>query len=198
MVFDGDSLTQSSPVDFTKYPPQAYSALGSPGTAYNVAVGGRTIVTMAANASASVDSKYVAGRQLQVVVIWGGTNDIATGATAADTYANIKAYCEARKALGWRVIALSMLPRIEGGATTETKRQALNALLRADFPTTVATNILSGASWADLLVDVGNDSTVGQAGQNLNTTYYEDGTHMMAAGYGIIARYVKDAIRLLQ
>lgn len=152
---------------------------------------------MAAFAATRVDTKYAASLQPQVVVIWGGTNDIASGATVADTYANIKAYCEARKAIGWKVIVLSMLPRIEGGATTETKRQALNALLRADFPSTMATNILSGASWADLLVDVGNDATVGQAGQNLNTTYYTDGTHMAAAGYRIIAVYVKDAIYLL-
>lgn len=40
---------------------------------------------------------------------------------------------------------------------------------------------------ADGLADVGADATIGQAGDELNLTYYEDGIHPTEAGHVIIA-----------
>lgn len=183
------------------YPSQTLTLLGS-GTKYNVALGGTTIVQMAATASNTVDAKYKNTGEKFHCIIWGGTNDTYLGTSPATTYANIKAYAQARKTAHpeMRVIILTILPRSDSGvsASFESDRQTINASLLADFPTaTTQTNIWTGASYADYLVDVGSDATIGVAGAELNTTYYVgDKVHLKNAGYAIVAQYVANAIGL--
>jgi lysophospholipase L1-like esterase len=92
-----------------------------------------------------------------------------------------------------------MLPR----TGFETQRASLNALLRADF--NVATSDPNvwlpapGITYADVLIDVGNDANIGQAGQNTSLTYYDaDQLHLNNTGYGVVAGYAVTAIRLIQ
>ena len=152
---------------------------------------------MTSNAALSVDALFKNDGKRHVVVFWGGTNDVIQGVAASTTYSNIKAYCNARKAAGELVIVFTLQP-MGGLAAYETNRQAVNASLRADFPTTTAyTNILTGASYADYLVDLGNDATIGVAGAQTNPTYYTDSVHMTDAGYAIVAGLVKNALTLL-
>jgi lysophospholipase L1-like esterase len=48
------------------------------------------------------------------------------------------------------------------------------------------------------LIDVGNNATIGQAGQSTNTTYYNaDGLHLVTAGYAIVAGLVLAALAAL-
>jgi lysophospholipase L1-like esterase len=153
---------------------------------------------MVANAATNVDSKFPADGMRHVVILWGGTNDVLTGISTTTTYNNIKTYGNARKAAGELVIVFTLQP-MGSSASYETSRQALNTLLRADFPTTTAyTNILTGASYADYLVDLGNDATLGVAGAQNDLTYYQsDKVHMTNAGYAIVAALVKNAFLLL-
>lgn len=173
-----------------------------PLTQTNVAVAGQTVATMITNAASVVDTLYSVGASRTTLVVWGGTNDLYFGADAATTYSRIVSYCNARKAAGWRVAVLTILPRTQSGipAGFETERAALNALLRADAPTATAySKITTGASYADFLVDVADDSLIGDAGDELNTTYYSsDKVHLVNAGYAIIASYVKNALILLR
>lgn len=134
-----------------------------------------------------------------MLIAWGGTNDLYFGASAATTYSRIVTYATARKAAGWRVIILSILPRSAGipPPTFEADRQTVNAALLADFPTATAhTNITRGGAYADFLINIGADTTIGEAGDELNTTYYADRVHLTNAGYAIVADYVKKAIQL--
>lgn len=154
---------------------------------------------MVSTAPTLVDPRYnIAGTGKQIVLIWGGTNDIINGGTPAATYANAVQYGMDRKALGWKVIFYTMLPRgtIPG---IETNRQTLNALLLADFPTPTAfTNIYTGAAWADVLVDVGADATIGVPGSQFNLTYYSpDQIHLTNAGYTVVAGYAKQALSVV-
>ena len=154
---------------------------------------------MQARAATTIDPYYSPGTNRTMLIAWGGTNDLYFGASAATAYSNIKTYAQARKNAGWRVVILSILPRTAGSppASFETDRQTVNAALLADFPiATGQTNITSGGAYADYLINIGADTTIGLAGQTTNTTYYADLVHLTNAGYAIVADYVKRAIQL--
>lgn len=48
---------------------------------------------------------------LNVVTIWGGTNDLALGDTPANVYNNLKLYCAARHTAGAKCVVATMLSR---------------------------------------------------------------------------------------
>lgn len=188
VIFVGDSLTLGTgSTGGETYPKQCVDILGATSWLYtNTGVSGTTVPTMTTNALITADpliDPYRA-RPHQVCVLFGGTNDLQGGATAATTYTNIQTFCAARRSAGFKVIVVTMLPRTPG--TYETGRQDLNTSIRTNW-----------ASFADGLADAGNDATIGQAGQYSNTTYYVDGTHCTNAGYAIVASLVATAIAAL-
>jgi len=188
VLFDGDSLTIGANVvdaNGLTYPYQTMQKLSPFLDSANLGLGGQFIATMLANAPAKIDAAG-RGRPRAVVAYWGGTNDISLGGyTAAQTYANTVAYGQGRQAAGFRVAVLTMLPRTgDTIAGFETARQSVNASIRANW-----------ATFADALIDVGNDTTIGQAGQDSNLTYYlGDGIHLNEAGYAIVAGLAATAI----
>jgi lysophospholipase L1-like esterase len=151
---------------------------------YNDAVSAQTIDDM--DAQTSVTATYDSRKGNQVLVVWAGTNDIYFGATGAATYALLAAYCAARRAVGFKVVVLTCLPRSNAGtpAGFNTDRATLNTSIRANW-----------ATFADALADVAADSRIGDDGDELDTTYFDaDKVHMNATGYGVIASIVKTAI----
>lgn len=174
--------------------------MGDRFTALNYGIGGRTAAQLNSTQPALINPLYYPP-QKKIVVVWAGTNDLYFGASASATYANIKALCQSFKTTGFTVIVLNILPRTNSGTpgTFETDRQTVNASLRSDFPTATGQTLITSGSpgYADYLVDVGNDPTIGQAGQTTNTTYYLDLVHLTSTGYGIVAGYVKNAIQLI-
>jgi lysophospholipase L1-like esterase len=182
------------------YPAQTMTLLGQPLIQYlNLGIGGQTISSMIANAPARVDPRF-ANRNAEkwTVVFWGGANDLNTGSNAATIYSKIKTYCQARKNAGEHVLFMSMLP-FGFDAAKETIRADVNTLLRADFATPTAfMRIYSGAAWADYMLDIGADPTIGVAGSQSNTTYYlVDGVHLTNAAYGVVAGYAKDGLSFI-
>lgn len=179
------------------YPNQMMALLGAKWDApNNIGVVSQTIQQMQSDAASQIDP--MRRGNLRTVIVWGGTNDLQGGASAATTYSRIVTYCQARKAAGWKVIVLSILPR-QASSTFETDRQTVNASLLADFPTTTAfTNIRRGGTYADVFVNVGADATIGAPGSQNNTTYYDaDTIHLKNAGYAIVAALAKDAHSLI-
>lgn len=174
--------------------------MGDRFTALNYGVGGKTAAQLNSTQPALVNPLYYPP-QKKIVVVWAGTNDLYFGASAATTYTNIKALCQSFKTTGFTVILIDILPRSNSGTpgTFETDRQTVNASLLADFPTaTGQTRITSGSpGYADYLIHIGGDPTIGLAGQTTNTTNYLDLVHLTTVGYGIIAAYVKNAIYLI-
>jgi lysophospholipase L1-like esterase len=142
-------------------------SLSLPFAIQNIAVTGQTMVVMLANAPIHVDPLYSAGGSKNVVVIWGGTNDIAiNGATPASVYANMTSYVAARHARGWKVIVPTMLSR----NGFDTQKNSYNAL------------ILANSAGADGIANF-TGTPLGCDGCYSNTTWFQsDGIHPTQAG----------------
>jgi lysophospholipase L1-like esterase len=191
LIFDGDSITAGSQsTNGMTYPAQTAEGLESRAIVTNIGVGGQTVANMLSDVVAQVDPMYSASK-LNVVLVGGGTNDlyISGGTITVDAlYANYVAYHTARRAVGFKTIAITLLPRTEVGtpANFEDKRQDFNTRVRANW-----------ATFADALMDVGADATIGAPAASDNTTYFADKTHPTNAGYAVIARYARAALATL-
>jgi lysophospholipase L1-like esterase len=184
VVTVGDSLTAGNLSTYGfNYPNQMIPLLSPQPGLYNMGLGGEKVTEMIAEAAAKVDVMYDAAKARNIVAIWGGTNDLYTGDTAENTYANLQTYCAARRAAGWKVVVVTTLPR---GANDpfEANRQTYNTSIRAGW-----------ATFADALADVAADSRIGDAGDNSDGTYYSDGTHLNNTGYGVVAVIVGAAVQ---
>lgn len=95
----------------------------------------------------------------------------------------LRTYCLARRAAGFKTVAVTMLPRAPGVfPDREVERQSFNTTVRAQWMT-----------YADGLADIGGDATIGQPGQQ-TSSYYCDQVHLVDKGYAIVAAYVQAAL----
>lgn len=187
VVFDGNSLTSGiagmSPAD--TYPAQCTRLLGSDWQSVNAGAGGLSTFEMLRRAPTEIDApnRRTTPGSVDVLVVWEGSNDLAQNSATVDAaFTRLVDYARARRAAGWRVVMVTVLPRL-AGPTFERDRQALNARLREGW-----------RAWADALADVAADPEIGAAGSAENRKYYLDGTHLNAAGDARVARVVRDAL----
>jgi|SRR5215813_4790357 len=190
IVFDGNSLTAGySVTDRAAYPAQCVKLLATPVATFNKGLNSAVTRRLVNRAPTEIDPFFSPERKWNVVVMWEGSNAITEGASAQGAFAGYKKYAADRRAKGWKVIVLSVLPRTVGAyktpATFEQQRQEFNRLLRSDH------------RWVDGFVDIGADPTIGQAGADADRTYYADGVHLTFAGYGIVARAVASELARL-
>lgn len=170
LVADGDSLTFGAGVPVA-YPPQLTPkvksvVLGMIWGITNSGVNGQFLSTMVANAAANIDPLYDPNVRNNVVIIWGGINDLASSVTPATCYTNLQTYCAARHAVGWKVLVVTL----PSNKFVDNTRGQLNTLLRSNH------------SFADGLVDfIG--SPLDTVGGWSNTTWFQsDGIHPNEAG----------------
>jgi len=188
VVFDGNSLTFGTPNGNTEsYPHQMMYAVRSGWDWYNFGVAGQTTTQMSTDFDAQILPLFNATRSKQFLCAWEiGNQLIAIGATQAHT--NFKAYCDHARAVlpaGTKIIVANIPPRITSGFNTA--RATVNALIAANW-----------ATYADALVDLASDATIGQDSSTSNATYYQaDQIHMTAAGYAIVAGLFKTAFDAL-
>lgn len=174
-VFDGDSLTAE---DVSSYPRQL-QALRNWKSYTNFAVSGQTIQMMLADATTQIDP-YI-GQTSGLLIAWGGTNDVMSGADATTVYNGIVAYASGRKAAGYRVIVLTMIARGYFTPAMEQQRLQINTWLRQNWP-----------NYAAALVDVASDPRLSNP---TNQTYFAgDQTHLTYAGYSVVAALVGAAL----
>jgi lysophospholipase L1-like esterase len=180
IVFDGNSMTGGS----STYPATVMPTFPSM-TSTNVGVPGQTTPDMLSDAVTQVDPLYNGTLANNVLVCWEGTNDLKLGATAASAYSSLVTYCSNRRAAGYKVVIVTLLPRNDGGTpgTFEADRQTVNTNIRANWTT-----------FADALADVAAIGAIGDFGDSNNATYYQDNVHMTALGYDIVAYCVCDGI----
>jgi lysophospholipase L1-like esterase len=201
IIFEGDSLTQGVHGEASPYPHNLithdYSAINL--HAANLGRAGNYVTIISSEAPNRIDPLYDSSFSKNIVVVWGGTNDLACAPyTAANTYNLLKSFCTNRKAAGFNVVFMTCLPRQDAAVTQgdfETKRQAYNALLRADFNTAVSGYVYSGAAWADYMVDVESNTNL-QDPNNL-TYFSSDKCHLTVTGYAQVSAAVKVALDLL-
>lgn len=169
----------------------------------------------------AVTANYQSTAYRNILACWEGTNDINFwlngGYSVADTVTNCYngyvSYYSSLAAAGFRVVLNTPTPRADASvnASFELARQnasnkndpgTVNGLLRNDFniPTSTAGVFKSGLSkWSNcVLCDVGNDASIGQAGQASDVSKFVDGIHPSASSITIIVNsYYGPAIRLV-
>jgi hypothetical protein len=136
VIFDGNSLTRGYGASTSNdYPSQTLRLLGSQWTGQNFGVDGQTTAQMASDAATQIDPLYNTTNYAQnVLVAWEVTNDLYFGGDATNAYNRFVSYCQARRAAGFKVVVLTVLPRSNGSTPTsfETSRQTINAQIRAN------------------------------------------------------------------
>jgi hypothetical protein len=116
----------------------------------------------------------------KVAFFWEGSNDMNSGISANTMYTNYVAGCGIIRAAGYKVVAVTQLPKT---TPYETNRITFNTNVVATWPT-----------FADGLANVGGDPVIGIAGANTNTTYYDAAAnHLSPAGLTNAAPYFANA-----
>lgn len=98
---------------------------------------------------------FYRGNPHDTVSIWASTNDVASGSTPSQAYANLTSYIRAAHATGFKVITATMISRVGQDAN----KNALNTL------------ILANTAGADFIVDF-TGTPLGCDGCYANTTYF--------------------------
>jgi hypothetical protein len=185
VVIEGDSISQQNAFigQTTQYHHTALIDMIPIPPAIDFAISGNVVADAVARAS-TVDALYDVTRPNNILAVFIGANNLPDG-TAAGAFAEVKAYCLARKAVGWKIVYCTAVVRdlIPG---FEAKRLAFNSLVRADDP-----------PFYDALADFGADLYLGDPAQAPLTTYFVDGVHPNAAGHARMKPLWKTAVESL-
>lgn len=187
VVADGDSMISGTHGGGTSVTAKIKAILrGSDVT--GVGVSGQKLWEMSADAAAEVDPLLDPMMDQNVCIVWGGTNDLQADATAAQVITRMETYCTNRQAAGWQVVLLTILPRSQEATpgTFEAARQTVNSSIRANW-----------ATYADALYDVAANTTIGDAGDETNTTYYVDLVHLTDYGRHIVTHELLEVLATL-
>lgn len=142
-----------------------------------------TFGTLTADAVTRVDP-ILSQTGTKYLVIFAGTNDIfLNGTSGAATWTLLETYINARITAGWTAANIcvgTMLPR---QGSNESARSTLNGSIRSN-----------AAGIGYKVCDFAANATIGDAGDENNTTYYIDTIHPNDAGHAILAQIVKDTL----
>jgi len=189
IVFDGDSLTYGTGSDPGEdYPSVALQRLPARVTAVNVAVPGQEWGDMLDDAACEIDPLFAPAARQNIVIVWAGTNDLNRTHTAKRIWRELERYCRDRRRRGWKVVILTVLPRIptRSGSRFERQRRLLNHAIRERSPAV-----------ADAVADVAHDERIGDYAGFAAAQYKTDGIHNNAAGNAVIAEVVVETLRPL-
>lgn len=152
--------------------------LGSSALMYNLSTDGQKLTDIV---SLDFAAHYTNTRK--VLVVFAGTNDIAFGATGANTHTALANYCAAKRSAGYKVLVVTMLP---AAFSPEVERQVYNNAIRANWTT-----------YADDMADV-ETLAMGAAGANTNhTNYNTDDTHPTEIGQALLNGLIKPKLQAL-
>ena len=188
---DDNSITRDNMLD-------GVSLYRSPKT-YKLGRDGVTVETdLLSEAVTRIDPLYDSSEPRNIAVLIAGRADIEGGRTAAELFNDVKNWARLRKSAGFQTILTTLLP-FGSDAGEETIRVAFNALLASDFDgVTSSPRVFEPKAnniYADLLVDLASDATIGAAGSQSNATYYEtDLITLTPAGSAIAGTYLKYAV----
>lgn len=204
-VVDGDSITLGDYDSVDPYPSIISGDLAVAGKPFSVLnhgcnsigfstssndCGSTSIVpdngTLISNAAQGIDW-IIAKKPNARLIIFGGTNDIWIGGlTGAQTCSAAETYIAARETAGWaanQMEFVTMLPRYNNAFTP-----AVNAALETERQNYISCIVSYATTNGIALARLDQDSTIGQAGDEMNTTYYEpDMIHPTQAGLNIAA-----------
>ena len=147
------------------------------------ATNGATIANIISRV-ASVDAVYSPG-DLNLLTIEFGANDFQTGLQATHEAAleNLFVYCDARRAVGWKVIMGTLLSESSAHTTYLAARAYINPLIRA------AVNVR-----IDAIIDWAADPIIGPDAAGNDTSLYSDGIHVTSKGSAIMALVIRKTL----
>ncbi len=116
---------------------------------------------------------------VNILYAYEDTNTLASTLSTATTQSEAASFYSQETQAGFNVIGTTELPT--GFLADDSLRTSLNTLRKQPDSNRI-------------LLDLANDPTIGLAGENNNTTYYIDGTHLTNAGYGVIAGYLETSL----
>lgn len=183
LVWEGGSIINGgSATDHQELTRQTRDLLDHTCHSYKSTSGNRTLAEMIAEAPERVDTHYDQTADADICVVMAGGGDLSSGADPQTVIDGLRTYCAARRAAGFRVVVLTLLPR-STPAGFDAVRAVYNAMLLEQWPT-----------FADGIADVTADPRIGVDGANLDPVYYLDQIHPTSAGYAVMAAAVAPAL----
>ncbi|QIL77676.1 SGNH/GDSL hydrolase family protein [Hymenobacter sp. HDW8] len=165
----------------TEVKTQGGAALGA-GTSENFAVA-NYVTPQVLDQMPKINAAFDPTKDVNVLVLWEGTNHIYYGSTAKQAEESLLEVCRRARAAHpeWKIVMGSLLPRSEDDypATQERDRLAVNVALRAVKA--------SGNTLFHELADVAQDPRIGPGGTEKDKTYYHDLVHLNDAGQAVVA-----------
>ena len=186
MVLDGNSFTYGQGANHPYY---YYWTVNCTPTIHDISVGGQETSAMITRGTTAVDPLFNARfAPNNLVIQWDSIlADLIHNDDAQGAYNRIVQYYKARRAAGWKVVAITCMPTSHPHAPAdyEACRQRVNAQIRANWQ-----------NYADALADPGNDPIIGQPSAVNDATYYQqdERTHLTDAGLQIAATYIGAAV----
>ena len=164
------------------YPNRLMSLVGS-GFYKNFGISGDQVANISARATSSVIPSYTPNKGKNIVIIWGGTNDLqntsTSGADLAIAYGNVS---QTLRNAGFKTIICTEIDRASSGLRSDynTRKNDLNAYHLANW-----------TNYADRIVNFANQPLLTSPGAATNTTYFDpDALHIKDAGCQLVANEV--------
>ncbi|MCX6373913.1 MAG: SGNH/GDSL hydrolase family protein [Actinobacteria bacterium] len=179
LVWEGGSIIAGAgATDGIELTAQTFALMDHTCRSFKSTSSSRTVTDMIAEAPLCVDVHGDPDADAAVCIVMAGGGDLGAGGDPQTVYDGLLTYCAARRAAGFKVVVLTLLPRSD--------REGFNAA-RATYNAAIREH---WAGFADGLADVAADPRIGADGANLDALYYADGTHPTTAGYGVMAAAV--------
>lgn len=183
VVVDGNSMSDPVFNDGLAWPELLRDAMQPSALVFrNVAKASAKMRTLVDSAKSRVDP-FLALEGVHVVILWEGINDLdAEPYISMDSaFKNVSNYATARRALGWKVIHVSVVPHPGVNELRNDRRLQMNAWLRANW-----------RQHGDGFVDLDADPIMGWADSATTAPYFRrDRLHPSPKGHIRIAGLVR-------
>ena len=197
VVCHGDSLTAGYNASSglltatgTTYPGVLARALGPAWRVTNIGTGGWPLGALIGEAPTKVDPLFDPTLKQNVLLVFGGTNDLGGGHRSAQAaFGDLISYCRARRAAHpWRILVVTPPVAAYPGvypADFDAQMVQYDALIRRNW-----------RYFADGLIDVGADPRLGKPGAERDAAYFsaKDFTHLTDAGYALVGSAAANAV----
>ena len=174
----------------TTYPADLARMLGPAWQVRSVGTGGWSLDPLTGEAPAKIDPLFNPNLAWNILIIFGGTNDLGGAHETAETaFGKLTAYCRARKAAHpWRILVVTPPVAAYPGvypADFDAQMVQYDSLIRQNWPL-----------FADGIVDIQADPRLGTPGAEHNPVYFSsaDFTHLTDAGYAIVGKDAAAAV----
>jgi lysophospholipase L1-like esterase len=179
-------------------PIRALSNLGNRWSGIAVSETNETVQSMVTQYATEVQPYYNSGNNKNIFVVWGGTNDIAAGRTAAQIKSNLETLCNSAKAQGYKVVIVGEIDRNwTSYVTMNAVRATLSTNMLLDFTNNVTSQVFlpaSGITYADAYINLFGFVNFQSY---LSAWYQADGIHPNTTGSNVVGDEVSSAINLI-